>query len=74
MASPPAKRSARHPLQHLIPILVYLLYILMPIDLVPDLVPIAGWIDDAVAALLLVSEATKLLQTQLTDSDKRLDE
>lgn len=31
------------------------LYIISPIDLIPDFVPIAGWVDDAMVAFLIVS-------------------
>lgn len=30
-------------------VLLALLYVVWPIDLVPDLIPIIGWIDDLVA-------------------------
>jgi len=33
-------------------ILLFVLYVISPIDLIPDIIPIVGWIDDAVAILL----------------------
>lgn len=35
-------------------IMICLLYIISPIDFLPDFIPIIGWIDDAMAGLVLV--------------------
>ena len=35
--------------------LVALIYVLIPIDLSPDAVPVIGWIDDIIAILLAVT-------------------
>jgi uncharacterized membrane protein YkvA (DUF1232 family) len=37
------------------------LYLVMPLDLVPDFIPLAGWIDDAIVIPLLVSFIVRLL-------------
>lgn len=38
-----------------------LLYLLSPIDLLPDMIPIVGQIDDVLILTLLVSEVSQLL-------------
>ena len=38
------------------------LYIVSPADLSPDIVPVIGWIDDAVALLLIVKDYTTFIQ------------
>lgn len=38
----------------LAPIVMGLLYGVSPIDLIPDVIPILGWLDDAVAVPLLI--------------------
>lgn len=35
--------------------LVALIYVLIPVDLSPDAVPVIGWIDDIIAILLAVT-------------------
>lgn len=45
-------------------------YIVSPVDLVPDVIPILGWIDDGVIAILLFKLAFKLLPKDLYESLK----
>ena len=55
---PPSRQSSGSPIQRLFLIIVYLIYILSPVDLIPDVAPVVGWLDDAVAAIMLVNELT----------------
>ncbi|MGF1498889.1 MAG: YkvA family protein [Elainellaceae cyanobacterium] len=48
-----------------------LLYLLSPIDISPDFLPIIGWIDDGIVAALLVSEVSQILLEQLNRRSKR---
>ncbi len=43
-----------------IPLLIALLYGASPIDLIPDLIPLLGWSDDAVVILVCVSIALRI--------------
>lgn len=45
-----------------------LLYLISPIDIAPDFLPIVGWIDDGVIATLLVAELSQVLLTRLKGS------
>ncbi|HMS27282.1 MAG TPA: DUF1232 domain-containing protein [Burkholderiaceae bacterium] len=45
-------------------------YIVSPIDLVPDIIPILGWLDDGIIAIILFKIAFKLLPKDLYDSLK----
>ena len=40
--------------------LAAIIYLLVPTDVVPDLVPALGWIDDIVAILLAIANAIRL--------------
>lgn len=42
-------------------ILGSLLYLISPIDIAPDFIPIIGWLDDGVIATILVTEVSQLL-------------
>lgn len=42
-----------------------LLYLLSPLDISPDFLPIVGWIDDGVIATLLVTELSQLMLDRL---------
>ena len=41
------------------------LYILSPIDIAPDFLPIVGWIDDGVVMTLLVAEVSAILMERV---------
>jgi uncharacterized membrane protein YkvA (DUF1232 family) len=38
-------------------LILAVLYVLSPIDFLPDLIPVAGWLDDVVVALTAISIA-----------------
>ena len=38
------------------------LYILSPVDVIPDIVPVAGWADDLVVLLLALNQGRQLLR------------
>lgn len=44
-----------------------LIYILSPIDALPDFVPIVGWLDDGAAALLMATEIAQMLRERRED-------
>jgi uncharacterized membrane protein YkvA (DUF1232 family) len=57
-------RAFRHPDTPLVlkgAMLFAALYLVSPIDLIPDFIPFAGWIDDLVLVPLLVSLIVRLL-------------
>jgi uncharacterized membrane protein YkvA (DUF1232 family) len=45
-------------------------YIISPVDIVPDLIPILGWLDDGVVSILLFKLAFKLLPKEMYESLK----
>ncbi|ESA32897.1 hypothetical protein N836_23970 [Leptolyngbya sp. Heron Island J] len=48
-----------------------LLYLASPLDILPDVVPIIGWLDDGIIATLLVTEVSQLLFEQVNASKKK---
>ncbi|MEM8808670.1 MAG: YkvA family protein [Cyanobacteria bacterium P01_G01_bin.38] len=48
-----------------------LLYLVSPIDILPDVFPILGWIDDGIIATLLVAELSQLMTDFLSSRSKR---
>jgi uncharacterized membrane protein YkvA (DUF1232 family) len=42
-----------------------LVYLLSPVDLITDFIPVVGWIDDGVIATVLVAEVSQLFQDKL---------
>ena len=49
------QRSTKYKLNLGIGALIAFLYVLIPVDVSPDVVPVVGWIDDLVAILLAVT-------------------
>lgn len=49
------QKSTKYKLNIWIGALIALVYVLIPIDISPDALPVVGWIDDIIAILLAVS-------------------
>jgi uncharacterized membrane protein YkvA (DUF1232 family) len=64
-------RSPAAPLSSKVIAVLALLYIVLPVDLVPDFIPVLGWIDDGVMTYILIKLAFKFLPTELHESLKR---
>ena len=64
--------AAETPLRLKVLMLFVPLYLVSPIDLIPDFIPIAGWLDDAIVIPLLVSLIVRMLP-QLAPRTTRTD-
>ncbi|MFQ4135683.1 YkvA family protein [Nodosilinea sp. PGN35] len=51
----------KHPRYRWVVIGASLIYLVSPIDISPDLIPVVGWIDDGVVATLLATGITQVL-------------
>ncbi|MDM0045807.1 DUF1232 domain-containing protein [Variovorax dokdonensis] len=58
-------RDPSTPVASRLAILAAVAYVLSPIDLVSDLIPILGWIDDGVVAVLLLRLAARWMPGDL---------
>jgi len=52
-------KSSKTPLKAKLSIVVLLLYIISPIDLIPDFIPVIGQLDDMVVVGLLIKQIYK---------------
>jgi len=62
-----AMKDKRTTLLSKIPALVSVLYLLSPIDLIPDFIPFAGYVDDLVVVPLLLSLSIRLLPEEVRE-------
>lgn len=51
-------------------VLLAAVYIISPVDLIPDVIPVLGWIDDGIISMLLFKLAFKLLPKEMYESLK----
>lgn len=58
-------RDPRAPASAKLVAVLAVLYVVSPVDLVSDLIPILGWIDDGVVAVLLLKLAMRFLPPDL---------
>ena len=49
------QKSTKYKLNIGVGAIIALIYVLVPVDISPDVVPVVGWIDDLVAVLLAVT-------------------
>jgi uncharacterized membrane protein YkvA (DUF1232 family) len=58
-------RDARSPTSAKLVALLALIYVISPVDLVTDFLPILGWLDDGIVAYWLFKLAKRLLPAEL---------
>ncbi len=58
-------RDPRAPAAAKLTAILALLYVVSPVDLIPDVIPILGWLDDSVVAVLLLKLAMHFLPPDL---------
>lgn len=51
-----------------------LVYLVSPVDLLPDVFPAVGWIDDVIVIGMLVTELSQLASAKLKEKSVRVDE
>lgn len=60
-----ALKDARTPWYAKFTALLSIIYLLSPVDIVPDIIPFAGYIDDIIIVPFLITVSTKLLPSQV---------
>lgn len=60
------KNTLNHPKYRWILVAGTLLYLLSPIDISPDFIPIIGWIDDGIVASIFVASLSQIVLSGLT--------
>ena len=58
------RQLIRNPRTRLITIAVIILYLISPLDFIPDFIPVVGWIDDAVLASILFAELANIIKAR----------
>jgi uncharacterized membrane protein YkvA (DUF1232 family) len=58
-------RDVRTPASAKLATIAAMLYVISPLDFVPDIIPLLGWLDDGVVAMLLLKLAQRLLPEDL---------
>lgn len=60
------KATLNHPKYRWILVAATLVYLVSPIDISPDFIPLIGWIDDGVVASIFVASISQVLLSGLT--------
>ncbi len=60
------KSTLNHPKYRWFLVVGTLLYLLSPIDISPDFIPIIGWIDDGIVASIFVASLSQIVLSGLT--------
>lgn len=61
----------RHPRWRWFVVLGSLFYLISPLDISPDFVPLIGWVDDGLLATLVVSEVSQFLLDNRRNSSRK---
>lgn len=65
------RTAIRHPKYGWWVVLGSLLYLLSPFDILPDVLPVVGWIDDGLLATLVVAEVSTLVGDRLKTQKRK---
>lgn len=49
------QKSTKYKMNIGIGALIALIYVVLPVDLLPDAIPVTGWIDDLIAVLIAIT-------------------
>ena len=60
------RKALKHSKYRWLVVLGTVFYLINPLDLSPDVLPVLGWIDDGLIVSLLVTEMGQLMSEQLT--------
>lgn len=64
------RSTIRHPKYRWLIIGGTLIYLLSPLDISPDFLPVIGWIDDGILVALLIGEVSQMMASYLGDRTK----
>ncbi len=68
------RKSLRNSKYRWLIVLSSLIYLLSPIDLITDVVPVVGWVDDGIIVTLLMTELSQfVLERRQTRKSKAVD-
>jgi len=68
------KKSKLSQVLKIISAVVMLAYIIIPTDLLPDLLPVVGWVDDIAAGVGLIASVVSALKTGRYNPDTRMEQ
>lgn len=65
------RNTIRHPKYGVWIILGSFLYLLSPVDISPDVLPVVGWIDDGLLATIVVAEVSTMVSDRLKNHKRK---
>lgn len=68
------RNTIRHPKYRWWLIVGSLIYLLDPFDLVPDMLPVVGWVDDGLITTVLVAEVAQVMNDRLKNQKRNRSE
>jgi uncharacterized membrane protein YkvA (DUF1232 family) len=64
------RKALRNPKYRWFVVVAALFYLVSPLDIVPDTIPILGWLDDSVVASLVIGEVSQIVLEQIKNRRK----
>ncbi len=66
-----ALRNKETPMAAKLAVIAAILYAILPADIVTDIIPVLGWLDDAVVMTILIAVANKMIPDAVMDAEKQ---